>query len=145
MRVIVKFFDRLEDKVRAYLSRWPIAYAFIGGIGVVLFWRGGWHTTDTVHSLLFQPDFIPALYNIVDGPLSFMVGTVMLLMTGVFVSAFVGSRIIMSGLRGEKKVSEKTEAEVRAEETEIQRMERELKKLEAAVTELDNHHHQQKP
>ena len=145
MRVIVKFFDRLEDRGRAYLSRWPIAYAFIGGIGVVLFWRGVWHTTDTVHSLLFQPDFIPALYDIVDGPLSFMVGTVMLLMTGVFVSAFVGSRIIMSGLRGEKKVSEKTEAEVRAEETEIQRMERELKKLEAAVTELDNHHHQQKP
>ena len=43
---IVKFFDKLEDKTRAMLSRMPILYAFVGGIGVVLFWRGVWHTTD---------------------------------------------------------------------------------------------------
>ena len=37
-------------------------------------------------------------------------------MTGVFVSNFIGNEIIISGLKGEKKIAEKTEKEVRGEE-----------------------------
>jgi hypothetical protein len=34
----------------------------------------------------------------------------------VFVSNFIGNEIIISGLKGEKKIAEKTEKEVRTEE-----------------------------
>ena len=47
-RKIVRFFDKLEDKIRGRLSHHPIFYALVGGIGVVLFWRGVWHTADDV-------------------------------------------------------------------------------------------------
>ena len=36
-------------------------------------------------------------------------------MSGSFVSTFIGNEIIISGLRGEKKLTEKTESEVRTE------------------------------
>ena len=50
-----------------------------------------------------------------DGPLSLIVGGTILLITGLFVSNFIGNEIIISGLRGEKKLSEKTETEVKTE------------------------------
>ena len=40
--------DKLEDHVRGFLSHYPIVYAFVGGIGVVIFWRGVWHTADYI-------------------------------------------------------------------------------------------------
>ncbi|MCX6718865.1 MAG: hypothetical protein NTZ38_00600 [Candidatus Taylorbacteria bacterium] len=46
LKNILNFFDKLEDVVRAHLSRYPIAYTFVGGIAIVLFWRGVWHTAD---------------------------------------------------------------------------------------------------
>ena len=49
-----------------------------------------------------------------DGPLSVLIGAVVLLMSGVFVSNFIGNEIIISGLRGEKKLAERTEKEVKS-------------------------------
>lgn len=48
LRKIEKTLDSLEDDVRGWLSRHPILYAFIGGTGVVIFWRGIWHTADYI-------------------------------------------------------------------------------------------------
>ena len=48
LREIIHFFDKLEDKTRGTLSHYPFLYAFLGGIGVVLFWRGVWHTNDFI-------------------------------------------------------------------------------------------------
>lgn len=113
------FFDLLEDKVRGRLSHFPILYAFCGGIGIVLFWRGVWHSADYIMLLLrnnigiSSTDLSTEIWW--DGPLSFLIGTILLLISGLFVSNFIGNEIIMSGLRGEKKLSEKTETEVRTE------------------------------
>ncbi|MDO8430474.1 MAG: hypothetical protein Q7S72_00580, partial [Candidatus Taylorbacteria bacterium] len=104
MRKTVRFFDKLEDKVRGKLSHYPILYALIGGVGVVLFWRGVWHIADDID---------------MNSIISIVVGTVILLMTGVFVSSFVGNRLIISGLIGEKKLTEKEEAEIETEEDQI--------------------------
>lgn len=107
---IIKFFDKLEDRTRGHLSRSPIAYAFIGGTAVVIFWRGIWHLADELQSMggwwafFFSPD------------VSLIFSILILLVTGLFVSFFIGDRIIMSGLKHEKKVEEKTESEVREEE-----------------------------
>lgn len=97
----VKFFDKLEDKVRTRLSKWPIVYTFIGGAAVVLFWRGIWMTADQ--------------FAFLTGPVSIILSSVILLITGVFVSAFITDRIILSGVKQEKKLVEKTEEEIKEE------------------------------
>jgi len=123
VKKIIYFFDKLEDKVRRRLSHAPFLYAFLGGVGVVLFWRGVWHTVD---EFLFW-----------SGPVSLIVGTIILLITGIFISAFVGNRLIISGIRGEKKIVEKTEEEILAEESEIQKLQKTLNKVEKKLEEIE--------
>ena len=98
---IIKFFDKIEDKTRSFLSRHPIIYAFIGGIGIVLFWRGVWHTAD--------------LFPFLNGPVSIIISIIILLITGLFVSFFIGHSIILSGLKQEKKIEEKEISEIETE------------------------------
>ena len=109
MSYIIKFFDRLEDRVRGSLSRSPIAYGIIGGIAIVMFWRGIWHTADLIEAggSVFSPLF--------SAPMSTLLSAAALLLSGLFVSFFIGDRIILSGLKHEKKIEEKTETEVREE------------------------------
>lgn len=137
-----KFFDRLEDGVRRWLSRRAILYGFLGGVGIVLFWRGVWHTADWVSSKILEWELQACGANTVscdvfpDGPLSFVIGSVLLLATGLFVSSFIGNEIIISGLRGERKLTEKTEAEVRTETGAIAEIREEVKKISARLDEL---------
>jgi hypothetical protein len=119
---IITFFDKLEDKIRSHLSRFPIVYAFIGGIGVILFWRGIWHTAD--------------IFEVLNGPVSTILGTIILLLSGVFVSAFIGNRIIITGLRGEKKLAEKTETEVVSEESELKNIQKTVNRIEKDLSDI---------
>lgn len=130
----IKFFDKLEDKIRGKLSHYPLVYAFIGGIGVVLFWRGVWHTADDMN---------------VGSIASLIIGSIMLLLTGIFVSAFVGSRLIISGLIGERKMEEKEEEELQTEEMQLRNLQNTLNRVEKKISELEeeveeekNLHHQ---
>ena len=134
MSRIVKFFDRLEDRVREMLSRSPIAYGIIGGVAVVLFWRGIWHTADLIEA---SGSFLSPLFT---APVSTVLSAVALLLTGLFVSFFIGDRIILSGLKHEKKIEEKTETEVREEGVilldiygKLERIERELHQVREEV------------
>jgi hypothetical protein len=120
---VLDFFDKLEDKTRAKLSRLPLFYALLGGVGVVLFWRGIWHIADDI-----------SLNSI----LSLVIGSFILLITGVFVSAFVGNRLIISGLSGEKKLTEKTKEEIETEEDKIDRMQKTLNRMEQKIEEIDS-------
>lgn len=122
LKKTVKFFDKLEDKVRGKLSHYPILYAIIGGIGVVLFWRGVWHLADDVN---------------IGSVVSMIIGAIILLMTGVFVSAFIGNRLIISGLIGEKKLSEKEEEEIETEETQLKNLQSTLNRLEKKLDHID--------
>ena len=135
------FFDKLEDKIRFWFSHYPIFYGFIGGIGAVLFWRGVWHTADYI-SLYFlnQAGAVSTtdLASIWDGLISFVIGSVLLLITGLFVSNFIGNEIIISGLRGERKLAEKTEKEVRTETGAIAEIREEIKKISKTVEEIKN-------
>lgn len=103
MKKIFKFFDRLEDRIRAILSHYVVLYALIGGVSIVLFWRGVWMMADDM---------------MLSGFASMLISAIALLLTGLFVSFFVGDRIILSGLKREKKLVEKTEEELKTE-TEI--------------------------
>ncbi len=122
MKRIVKFFDRLEDRIRGKLSHYPILYAFIGGVGVILFWRGVWHLADEID---------------IGSGISLVAGLVILLMTGVFVAEFIGNRLIISGLIGEKKLSEKAEEEIETEESQLKNLQGTLNRLEKKLEHMD--------
>ncbi len=119
MKLIYRFFDKLEDKIRARLSHYPVLYAFLGGVGIVVFWRGVWHTVDFFTEVLFsiQRDSSIDLGALPwwDGPLSILLGGILLLSTGLFVFDFIGNEVIISGLKGEKKMVEKTAEELKSE------------------------------
>ena len=112
---IYRFFDKLEDHIRALLSTHKFIYTFIGGVGVVLFWRGVWHTADVLErstvwgSVLFSSG----------GSIIFSV--ILLLATGLFVSIFIGESIILSSQKKDKKVIDKTIDEVEDEKADIRK------------------------
>jgi hypothetical protein len=129
-----KFFDKLEDKVRRRLSRRPIWYAMVGGVGVVLFWRGVWHTADylMLRYVYTNPNASTTdLSEMIwwDGPFSLALGGGLLLVTGAFVSNFIGNEIIISGLKGEKKISEKAEKQIKSEAKILAEVKNEVKKI----------------
>lgn len=129
---IIKFFDKLEDRVRGGLSHNPILYGFLGGVGVVLFWRGVWHTADYFSYILLQRNEGSSTLDMIslsDGLISIIIGTILLLITGLFVSSFIGNEIIISGIKGEKKINERTEEELRKERISLQDIKADLEDL----------------
>lgn len=123
MKSIIDFFDKLEDKVRSHLSHYPIFYSIFGGTGVVLFWRGVWHLADYYenNSLWGSVIFSPAG--------SIILGMCILLLTGLFVSIFIGDSIIMSGLKKEKKINERTEDEILDEKKELEHIHQDIEEI----------------
>jgi hypothetical protein len=136
-------------KVRGFLARHPLWYSLIAGIGLVLFWRGVWHTTDGVAEIIWQgKDFhttIDLMSSFWDGPISFVLGSVILLSCGVFVSELLGKEIIISGLRGEKKLTEKTEVEVRTETGAIGQIQHDLRVLIRRLDSLEKKMDKEEP
>ena len=124
MKNIVKFLDKIEKKIRGKLSHHPFLYALIGGVGVVLFWRGVWHMADDL--------------SVASG-VSFVLGTMILLITGVFVSEFIGKQLIIAGLIGEKKLTEKEEAEIETEESQLKNLKNTLTRLEEKLDHMETH------
>jgi len=69
-------------------------------------------------------------------PITIIWTSIILLMTGLFVSNFIGERIVISGLKKEKKVTDKTEEEVRDEEIKIKKIENKIDILTKEVISL---------
>lgn len=91
---------KVENKIRNILSHKPFLYAFIGSLGVVLIWRGIWVIADDLG---------------LPGWVSLLIGIIISAMTGLFVSLFVGDKIIISGIMKEKRIEEKTDEEIKKE------------------------------
>jgi len=137
---IFRFFDRLEDRVRGWFSRRPLLYGVIGGLGVVLFWRGTWHTLDFIYEVKIAIDKgLPIDYTYAwDGPSSFIIGLIVVLITGLLVSNFIGNEIILSGLRGEKKLAEMAKkGEVKTKTGGIAKLQEELKKISQRLEDIE--------
>ncbi len=131
---VYDYFDKFEDRVRAWLSRSPILYAFIAGVSIVLFWRGVWRIGDWLEG---RGGFLGVLFS---GPGSVLLTVVVMLATGLFISFFVGDLIIMSGLKREKKIVDKTELEVKDEETKLEEMEEVLSEVQEELRHLHREH-----
>ena len=141
-RKIYSLSDRFEDKTRGKLSHYPIIYAFIGGTGVIIFWRGIWHTADYLMSFFAIVDNVTSASSSQlpwwDGPLSIAVGATLLLMVGLFVTSFIGNEIILSGLRQEKKIAEKTEEEVKNELSEDHKIEQKIHEIDERTKRIED-------
>src|ERR1035437_11040597 len=108
--------------VRGKLSHYPVLYALLGGIGIVLFWRGVWHTADDMN---------------MSSILSLIIGFIILVIIGVFVAEFIGTKLIISGLIGEKKLTEKEEGEIETEESQLKNLQSTLNRLEKKLDHID--------
>jgi len=148
MKYIKIVVGKIEEKIKIYLSHRPRLYALIVGIGIVLFWRGVWHTTDLIHTYLniFQNNLTidSTMSPWWDGLLSLIVGIIILHFTGAFTSSFIGNELILSGLRNEKRLTEKTESEVKGEEQFISDIKKELGVMTEKISELENEVHKKK-
>ena len=118
---IIRFFDKLEDKIRQALSKHPLVYALIGGTAIVLFWRGVWHLADDMG---------------LSTEASLIISILIMLLTGTFVSFFIGERLLLSGLKKEKRLDEQTLEEVTKEEGRIKEMHRHLVEIRKELTEI---------
>ena len=101
-------------------------YGIIGGVSIVLFWRGVWHLADELG--------LGALA-------SFLIGLVALLMTGLLTASFIGDHIIISGLRREKKVVDLEEGQIKTERDIIKEVRREVERIEREVLDLEKEVH----
>jgi len=114
-----KFFDKLEDKIRRRLSRRPIIYALIGSIGIVLIWRGIWMIADDLN---------------MPGWFSLLFGIATTMSTGLFVSFFVGDRIIISGIKEIKRIDEETEEEIKREDMILAEIYKDVKEIKRQLS-----------
>lgn len=130
---IFKFFDRTEDKTRSKLSKYPVLYATIGAVGLVLLWRGVWMVADSL-SFFDNNPFDKTAF--IDGAISIGASVVILLVSGLFVSFFIGDRIILSGLKKEKKMEEKTKEELDLEMNVVNKMEEKMEKIEENIEKI---------
>ena len=128
VKKIFSFFDRLEDYVRINLSHAPIIYALVGAVGIILLWKGVWEIAEQ----------IPGLFGIG----SFVMGAIILLVSGLLVSFFIGDSIIISGFKKEKKLVEKSELDIlKAEHQQTKEIVAKLDHLEKDIHDLKGDHH----
>lgn len=126
MKKIIRFFDKFEDHVREMLSKFPVIYSLIGGIAIVVFWRGIWEIFDAIE--IFG--------GLSGGLLSLAISTIILLASGLFVSFFIGDTILMSGLKHEKKVTEKNMEELKKDTEMIQQAFLKIESIEKHLAEI---------
>ncbi len=131
-KTIVNYFDKLEDKVRIRLSHRSIIYAFIGGTGTVLIWRAIWHSADILMKKGGIWGFI--FYE----PITLVWASIILLMTGLFVSNLIGERVIISGLKKEKKATDRTEMEISKEDDKIRAIQEQISQVSKDIQEIKN-------
>jgi mannitol-specific phosphotransferase system IIBC component len=130
MKRILNFFDKFEDHIRGNLSRYPILYTIIGSIAIVLFWRGVWHTADILQA---KGGILGIIFY---EPVNMIIVVLVLLATGLFVSYFIGDTILISGLKQQKKTTEKTEKEIKDEEGRLDEIRDSIKEIKSEVDEI---------
>jgi hypothetical protein len=112
---VIGYFDKLEDRVRMRISRYPIFFALVGGFAIVEFWRGVWQITDYFLLKSFNLPIEGFWSNII----SIVIGTVLLLITGLYVSLFISDSVIISGIKKDRKDFEKAIEKMQKEENQI--------------------------
>ncbi|KKT11980.1 MAG: hypothetical protein UV93_C0011G0006 [Candidatus Azambacteria bacterium GW2011_GWC2_43_27] len=124
MKTFLKFFDVLEDKIRFSLSKRPILYGLVSGVGIVLFFRGVWLLADE--------------FSFMTGLVTLITSIIILLLSGAFVEHFISDKIITSGIKKEKKLVEKEAAEIYAETSVLREVQKDVQKLDKKISALND-------
>jgi len=66
-----------------------------------------------------------------------LLGVFISISTGLFVSFFVGDKIIISGIKQEKRIDEKTEDEIKKEEITLVEIKKDLKEIKEDIEDLE--------
>lgn len=126
---LLKPFDKLEDYVRMHLSRTPIVYATISGVGIVLFFRGVWNIADKTPYLR-----VGDLYG---EWITLIISLILLLITGTYVSHNLHDEVILSGIKQEKKAIDKTAEELKVDDAKVEEISRAIARIEKRLSELE--------
>lgn len=128
IKKLLRYFDRSEDRIRHSLSKHPIIYALIGGFLVVIFWRGVWDMMDILY-LEYGFWFLHPVPSLV-------ISIILMLATGTFISFFIGEQIIISGLKDEKRIDQKTEQEIEMEDYKLKHMTEEIAEIRKDIAKI---------
>ena len=128
VKKLLHYFDKIEDRTRHALSKHPIVYALIGGFLVVIFWRGVWDLMDILY-LEYGLWFLHPIASLI-------ISIILMLLTGTFISFFIGEQIIISGLKEEKRIDQKTEQEIELEDYQLKHMVSEIAELRKDIAKI---------
>ncbi len=131
----VHYFDRLEDRIRSRLAHYPILYTFIGGVAIIVFWRGVWITADQLALL------VPERFAFFDGIFSIAISMFVLLFTGLFISFFVADKMVLTRMRHEERLVKKTEIEVEEDTDILHDLRRQMKSIEEEIKKIETKLH----
>ena len=131
---VVGYFDKLEDRVRMRISRYPIFFALIGGFAIVEFWRGVWQLSDYV--LFKWLGLLPT--EVWSNVISIVVGTTIILITGLYVSLFISDGVLVSGIKRDRKEFEKEIEKIKKDETNLVSHVAEIKMTNEKVCNVEN-------
>ncbi len=140
----MQFLTKLERAIRRRLKRHPLLYAFVAGVGVVLFWRGVWHFADflalnfiSANDTTTSIDWASGL----DSALSLVVGGLLLLSTGLFVSELLSGEVLITRTEKEEEITGKTEKGVERESAELPHIEEEIHHIAKEIEDIEKDLH----
>lgn len=122
MQYVTNIFLQIEERARTYFERIPFVHAFLGGVGVVLFWRGVWEIADRMR---------------IDPIASIVIGSLLLGAIGLFLHTFVGNAIIIKNVEKDKRMTKKAEHEIASVEKDVKKEEVTLDQLSAKIDRLE--------
>ena len=122
MKYFTNIFLQIEERARSYFERFPFVHAFLGGVGVVLFWRGTWELVDQMR---------------IDPVVSIIIGSLLLGSIGLFIHTFVGNAIIIKNVEKDKQMTKKAEHEIAEVEQDVKKEEVTLKQLADKIEQLE--------
>lgn len=119
--------------LREKLKKHHVFYAFLGGIGIVLFWHGIWESLNLIYRN------VTSYLKYIGHPVtSLIVGSLILAVTGLYVFELIGRDARAFEEKYESKLDELKKIEkVMAEEEIQEQTEEDLKQLAGAGTEFE--------
>ena len=97
MTQFTKILLNIEERARKFFESFPFMHAFLAGVGIVLFWRGVWETSDHIG---------------LNSEWSIVIGILILSGIGLFLQTLVGNTIIIKEVKKEKKVEQEIKSEI---------------------------------
>jgi hypothetical protein len=119
---VISILRQAGRQYRVWLAHRPILYALVGAVGIVLVWKG--------------VDETASYFPILNGPVSLIIGVVILIGAGLLVPFFAGESIVLSGMEQEEKMVRKVETEEHTEGIALPTIMAELKTIEKDVEQL---------